>query len=250
MRGTVSVAALLLLTTAALPSESPSDLFVDGNRAYREERFAEAVALYEQARACGVEGGALYYNLGNAYFRTGDIGRAMANYERARRFIPRDADLRANLDFLKGRTLDRAMVPAEFPLLQLLGGLAAFLTWREWLILAEIGYAIFLLAAGAYLLRPSLRARTRAPLQAAAVLLVLLLLLFGRALQDQVYMRRASVLPGEIAVRSGPGTSFTEEFSLHQGTVLRMEREAEGWAFVSITPDLKGWLPSEALEEI
>ncbi|MBM3321202.1 MAG: tetratricopeptide repeat protein [Candidatus Eisenbacteria bacterium] len=250
MRGTVSAAALLLLASMALASENADALFVDGNKAYREERFAEAVALYERARAQGVAGGALYYNLGNAHFRTGDIGRARANYERARRFIPRDADLRANLDFLRGRMLDRAMVPAEFPLLQLLGGLAAFLTWREWLFLAEIGYALFLLAVGAHLLRPSLRARTRGPLQAGAVLLVLLLLLLGRALQDQVHTRRACVLPGEIAVRSGPGTSFTEEFSLHQGTVLRLEREAEGWAFVSITPDLKGWLPSDALEKI
>ncbi|MFH1681953.1 MAG: hypothetical protein ABIH26_15095 [Candidatus Eisenbacteria bacterium] len=251
-RAAVSIAFCALAAAGAFAraAESADSLLLAGNEAYREGSFAEAAALYEEVRSRGLAGGPLCYNLGNAYYRIGDIGRAMANYERARRFLPRDPDLRANLEFLRERTLDRAMVPAQFPLLQLFGGVAAFLTWREWLVLAEIGYGALLLIGGVFLLRPSLRLKTRTPLQAVTLLFAFLLLFLGRALQEQVYLRRGAVLPGEIPVRSGPGTAFTEEFGLHQGTVLRIDREADGWILVSVTPDLKGWLPSEALEEI
>src|SRR5262249_51298460 len=84
---------------AAAPAESPKTVFFRGNSLYSEERYAEAAAQYEQILNDGLASGNVYFNLGNAYFKAGDVGRAILAYERARRLIPGDPDLMANLGY-------------------------------------------------------------------------------------------------------------------------------------------------------
>src|SRR5207253_6786447 len=101
------IAASLLLITLArathamAPAETPNTIFFHANALYGEERWAEAAAEYERVLAAGWESGSLYFNLGNAWFRAGDIGRAVLDYERARRLLPRDPDLHANLSYAR-----------------------------------------------------------------------------------------------------------------------------------------------------
>ncbi|TMA39023.1 MAG: hypothetical protein E6J79_04720, partial [Deltaproteobacteria bacterium] len=104
------IAASLLLITLArathamAPAETPNTIFFHANALYGEERWAEAAAEYERVLAVGWESGNLYFNLGNAWFRAGDVGRAVLDYERARRLIPRDPDLHANLSYARELT--------------------------------------------------------------------------------------------------------------------------------------------------
>ena len=86
------------------------------NQLYENGRFQEASQTYQQLVDLGVEHENLFYNLGNAYYKSGDLGRAVLNYERARRMAPRDADIRANLDFARSLALDRYESEATSPL--------------------------------------------------------------------------------------------------------------------------------------
>ena len=101
------IAASLLLITLArtthamAPAETPNTIFFHANALYGEERWAEAAAEYERVLAAGWESGNLYFNLGNAWFRAGDVGRAVLDYERARRLLPRDPDVQANLSYAR-----------------------------------------------------------------------------------------------------------------------------------------------------
>lgn len=250
-RGILGAVSLLLFAASSpLPAADADSLFREGAEAYREGRFRDAALRFEEIRESGLENGPLLYNLGTAYFKFDDLGRSMANYRRALRYMPRDPDLRANLEYVGSRTLDRSIGDRRFPLLHLLGEAAGRLTWREWLVLAEGVYALLLVALSLVILLPRIRERLETPLQILGLLLILLLLLLARSYHDQEWVRRGTVLPGEIAVRSGPGERFTEEFLLHPGTVVRMHREAEGWFLVEVTPDLRGWIPGDAIEEI
>lgn len=74
-------------------------LFYQGNTHYSEEKFDQAIADYEGALTLGLESGPLYYNLGNAYFKAGSLGKAILNYLRAQRLMPADADLKSNLRY-------------------------------------------------------------------------------------------------------------------------------------------------------
>ena len=93
---------------AGLGAETPTaeELFLDANRAYQEGRFQDAINGYLRLIADGYKNGHLYYNLGNAYFRTNQLGRAILYYERAHLQMPRDADLSFNLRYALDRTQD------------------------------------------------------------------------------------------------------------------------------------------------
>ncbi|MFH1277540.1 MAG: hypothetical protein ABIK65_04070 [Candidatus Eisenbacteria bacterium] len=244
-----AVVALASAPAAPMAAADLDSLFREGTAAYREGRFRDAVLCFEGIRSSGVENGPLLYDLGTAYFKVDDLGRSMANLHRALRYMPRDPDLRANLEYVESRTLDRSMGDSRFPLLRLLDDAAGRLTWREWLLFAEIVYGLFVAALALRLLRPRIRKRLATPTQVLGTLLPLLLLLLARSYHDQEWVRRGAVVPGEIAARSGPGERFTEEFLLHPGTVVRMNRDAEGWVLVEVTPDLRGWVPRNSLEE-
>ena len=99
-------AALLLVACGSAPFAAQEAFFEEGNRLYQEGDFAGAVELYERILESGVESGELHYNLGNAWFRLGEIGPAVLHYERARRMMPRDDDLRANLELARSLTVD------------------------------------------------------------------------------------------------------------------------------------------------
>ena len=85
----------------ALDEKDPGILFSDAVKAYHAAKYNDAVALNEAVLAKGFSSAALYYNLGNAYFKTGRLGKAVVNYQRAMRLTPRDGDLRANLSFAR-----------------------------------------------------------------------------------------------------------------------------------------------------
>jgi tetratricopeptide (TPR) repeat protein len=97
---------MLATGTLAAGGDGPSALFIRANGLYGDGKYAEAATAYEQILAQGIESGAVQYNLGNAYLKAGDVGRAVLAYERARRLIPGDPDLAANLGFARESARD------------------------------------------------------------------------------------------------------------------------------------------------
>jgi tetratricopeptide (TPR) repeat protein len=82
-------------------------LYNRAGRAYEAEQYEEAVALYEAIAKRRIRAGRVYYNLGNAYFKAGQLGKAILSYERARRLLPRDEDIEANLGFVRLLKVDK-----------------------------------------------------------------------------------------------------------------------------------------------
>ena len=99
----VSTAVVLLLVVGSVhaaepPPVSPQTTFFHANALYKDGQYTAAASDYEQLRNAGLESGNLYFNLGNAYFKAGQRGKAILNYERAHRLLPSDPDVEANLD--------------------------------------------------------------------------------------------------------------------------------------------------------
>ena len=101
---------VMLLHTAILLHSAPSlaqeSMFEDGNRQYQDGDYESALSSYLQVLEAGFESGALYYNIGNCYFKLGDLGRSILFYERALAENPRDDDARANLELAESLTAD------------------------------------------------------------------------------------------------------------------------------------------------
>ena len=76
------------------------------NQLYVSGHYGEAARIYEQELARGVQDSAIYFNLGNAYFQQGDMGRAVLNLQRAAELAPRDDDIQANLELARQQTTE------------------------------------------------------------------------------------------------------------------------------------------------
>lgn len=102
----------------------PEAVFKEANSAYQKGDFNKAAQLYQQLCDEGYLSGNLLYNLGNAYYKLGAKGRAVLNYERARRLIPGDADLKANLNYVLSGTQEGAS-DWKYDLLRFITGMAS-----------------------------------------------------------------------------------------------------------------------------
>ncbi len=253
----VSLAALgglaAVVGVALAQSPPPTDLMVEANVQYERGEFADAAQQYEALIDSGYEDATLYYNLGNAYFKNDDLGRAVLNYLRAEELSPRDTDIRANLDLARGRTVDRVESGGE----SLIASVSTVA--RRWVTVGEMGVLSLLLwvasaiAIGALIVWRAVPRRTAvrngAIVASAATLLSLLLLvsmLYANPNDDS-----AVVVESTVNVVSGPGEQYETEFTLHSGAQVRLVDSRQGWVRITLPgDDLQGWAPSNAVEAV
>jgi tetratricopeptide (TPR) repeat protein len=242
------IVALALAGGALAADESPRALFFRGNALYSEDRHADAAAAYRGVLAAGVESGAVHFNLGNAYFKAGDVGRAVLAYERARRLIPGDPDLRANLAYAAETSGDApepsVLTTLAFPLAQrfdteTLAWLAAGGWWVTWLAacLARLVPAV------GRLMRPI------AVLGALGVALGASSGLFRWWTLDRPTF--AVVLAeGDTPIRAEPSPTATTLFATKPGTVVTVSRSRDAWLQVVARDGRRGWMERARAETL
>lgn len=247
--------ALLLLVTSACGAQV-SDGTISGakmaaaNQLYETGRFAEAAVAYQGLVDAGAHDGRLYYNLGNAFFKAGDLGRAVLNFRRAQRLFPWDADVTANLEFARDQAVDRFEVENEGAIVDLVRRLVGWTTLNEAAISALIVWvALCGLGTGAVLWRK----KQRLLLYVAgifALLLLLGLLSIGIKVLDEQGKPPAVIVAEEVALHSGPGEDYLTEFTLHAGAEVRVLDRRGDWIRVALPGALQGWAPGHAVIEL
>lgn len=220
------------------------DTFRRANQDYFRGDFAAAAGGYRRVVDLGVASADVYYNLGNAELRAGRIGPAIWSYERARALAPGDDDVVWNLAAARRqaetRWRDRLRGESVEP-------------WWARLVMVAFGPAVPPAFAGAWcgvfaalLLRRVSRGMVRAGLAVAAGLLgvaalVLGLVWGGRAMHDRL-VRRAIVLPDEVAAAEGPDERARVTFRVHGGLDVRIVDRDGPWLRVRLPNGLEGWV--------
>lgn len=238
--------AVIAAGVAGALGEDPEASFFAGNHAYADERFDEAVALYEAVLAGGAESGALHFNLGNAHFKHGDVAAALASYLRAERLLPRDPDVAANLSFARD-SLEVAGERAPF-WQRALFALAHRASEAELALACSVLWWLLCGGVAAALAVPRLREPLRWPARVAAVLLIV-----GAA--NLAYRHQMLELRGEAvvtaaegaAVRFEPSADGTEHFRAPAGTRLSISEQREGWVQVARRDGRRGWVVAAAV---
>jgi tetratricopeptide (TPR) repeat protein len=235
---------------AAAEYAPPAELIARGHAAYEAGHFADAVAAYSQAERAGVRNGPLYYDLGNAYFKNNELGEAIAAYRRAEMLSPRDPLVHANLEFALARREDKAIQARTLPLVD--GVVKAFrsLSLNEWILSAALLYVVVCGLWIAGTLGRSRGAAWRWSLRVGAGLLALSLVTVGFKAHVTRGIKRGVVSVSKVDVTSGPGRTYTVEFSLHEGAELRIEERRPEWVRVSVSEKLRGWVPAASVVQI
>ena len=243
---------LLLFFSVSLSAQSSSELFEQGNKAYNAEQYQSAVDSYEAILQGGEESFEVYYNLGNAYFRIGELGQAILNYERAARLKPNNSDVQENLEFCYARTEDKIESMPQFFVVRWWNGINQSMTPRGWMWLALVVLLLTAVVLSYFFLSKSYTSRKRG-LIATFVMVFLLLLVVANATYSMVgasKSREAIVTVPLTVVKSSPSDSSVDKFLLHEGTKVRLRDEMEGWIKISIADGNNGWMPSEDLTKI
>ena len=241
---------VVLLLQVAI--ESPQEAFARAEVHYQEQRFDDAIAAYEAMRAQSIEDGVLYYNLGNAYFKAGQIGLAVLNYERALELMPGDRETRTNLTFAN-ELIAGDVEPAPLPLVirwlvQLYqrvrpDTLARVLSLS--FVLAGVLLTIFLYDAW-----PSWRNAATAALVLCGLASLLSGVTLATKLNQAANRVEAIVLTENAYVRSGPGEGSPRLAEVHEGLKVRVIGEREEWFQVTLANGLAGWIRRSEMEKI
>ena len=228
---------------------TPQTVFFHANTLYTQGQYTAATEAYEAVLQSGFASGNVYFNLGNAYFRNGQAGKAILNYERARRFLPSDTDLGANLQFARLLTGAKG---CQLPLWNRLAfPLAHTLATDSFLWFTSIAYTLLFVILAVYYLLP-LRPQwlLYAGWGLAVLLFVMTTSLIQQARTDDL-QRKAVVLAKEDSpVRFEPADNGTVHFSVTQGTLIQILDIREDWWQVARCDGQRGWIEKDVLEEL
>ena len=249
---TIGIMALMVSTVFFAAPEmghcqsEEGHLFYDGIDAYHEGRYADAADLLERIVKKGVNNPGLYYNIGNAYLKAGQVGPAILWYERAKKELPFDPDLKFNLAYAEALVTDKVDPSFEF--------FNALFFWQDDLPTELLKYtavslsALFFLYAGFRTVRRK-KVLTVAGSIGCAVWIVVGMMAFY-ATYHSVAHRRAVILSSEASVRSGTSSNATELFVLHAGTRVKVETVREGYLKIFFSKGKIGWVSRDDAEII
>ena len=217
--------------------------FQHAEAAYREGHFAAALGEYENLLSDYPNNPYLYYNIGNCYFKMDSKGLAVANYYRAFRLAPRDADIRHNLSLALAESGER-LVPQGVP--EILHTAFFWLTDVELRGALYIAWWLFCSTALFWLLK-------RKYGKVVFAIAVLLVLAGGwYALRYQADHAVLAVVASPVAeLRSGPGTNFPASANIAQGHLVTLQDSRDDWQQVIVkSQGIEGWMNAADLEKI
>ena len=236
--------ALCLLAAAQLlacSGDASESQFEEANRLYGTGKFAEAASLYQAAATNGVSAN-LLFNIGNAHYKAGRLGRAMAAYHRSLRLDPRNPETQANLRFA------REQANTQPPTLTLRQRWLRNLSLGEWTVLASAAITLFLLLLAARQLKPGAFEGNPSWIRLPGLGALAAALLLALAASDHFSDSRAFVIEAKVVVRNGPLEESPESFKATDGTELLVHDRKGDFLEVESLLGLKGWIHSDDVE--
>ena len=245
---------LISLTSYLLPltSHAAPVTKAQADSAYARENYQQAITDYETLLKGGVSAD-LYYNLGNAYYRTDNITKAVLNYERALLLSPGDADIRFNLQMARSKTIDKITPESEMFFVTWYHSLVNIMSVDAWARTALIALAIAIILALAYLFSERMWLRKLGFFGALFLLVVFLLSnIFAFQQKRKLTHRTGAIIMSSAAtIKSTPSKNGTDLFILHEGTKVTVTDDSmKGWKEIRVDDGKEGWVEDKQIEVI
>ncbi|MDX1940653.1 MAG: tetratricopeptide repeat protein [Saprospiraceae bacterium] len=248
----LAISIIVLLGTIAWATTPPSQQLQDANAAYRAGDFAKACAQYDSLIKQGYHSEALYYNLGNSYYRTGKLGKAILFYQRALLLDPNDADTQHNLQVVQSHLQNDIEALSPFFLTKWFNNLSLELSTNTWSILALMSLWLGIVGLAFWLLGKVRRIKKNGFI--AGVLLILLsfiaFAIAGHRARLENDSQRAVVLQPKASLHSSPDAQSAVIIEIYEGITLDLLDKIGDWYKVSLPNGEEGWLLKGSFERI
>lgn len=243
---------VLLLFVVMLPQQMNAVTKENADNEYLKGNYSQAIKDYEDLLQTGVSA-EIYYNLGNAYYRSDNITKAVLNYERALLLSPGDEDIRFNLQMARSKTIDKIQPESSMFFVTWYRSLVNMMSVDAWAYFAIISLLLVIMLVLTYLFSDKIWARKVGFF--GGVLFVFLFVISNIfAFQQRSQLRNrngAIILAPSVNVKRTPAASASDAFVLHEGTRVNItDRSMNGWYGIRLDDSREGWIERSNAEEI
>lgn len=245
--------------SSATTAVNGAELAQRGDSAYAADNFVLAEQLYTEAMKAEGTSSVLFYNLGNAYYRQGNLGKAIVNYERALKLDPTNDDARTNLEFVKTKITDRQIDSGSI-MTTLRDSVVEFFHADTWAWISVVLFALFLAGVATYLFSSVVLVKKISFFGGIVVFLLCVgavIVSFAAANRTETD-RWAIILPPSAQLSTTPREARTqteEAFLLHEGTKVEIVDSVAGssegkWYEVKVGHGERAWIKASEVERI
>lgn len=243
---------ILLLLAPNAENDQVTYLFAQGNEAFQKGDYQKAIEHYTATISLGYESAPLYYNLGNAYFKTNQIGKCILYYERAHKLAPRDSDILFNLQLLQLYVVDKIEKPPPFFLSSWWKTFSGIVSMQQ---LARVTLFFYVLLMSLLIIRILSKKRVllsfaRALFIPAIIFFIISGLLFVLSLNRDIKIKEGVIMVQKVDVKSSPADDATDVFALHEGLKVRITAESGDYVRIVLPDGKVGWVSSNTIERI
>ncbi|WP_086475719.1 MULTISPECIES: SH3 domain-containing protein [Arenibacter] len=248
----IRVLTVLFFLLGTLGYSQNQELFEKATSFYNEGEYQKAADNYLQILENGEHSAALYFNLGNTYYKLNDIAPSIYYYEKALLLKPGDQDILNNLSFARNMTMDAIEPLPKTTLAKFYDTVTSYLTYDQW---AYTAVAFMFLFVGFYIAFYFFRFSSQKRIAFITSLSFLVLTLSSATLAYLQYNnyhadRPAIIFVEQAPIKSEPNNRSQAIFNLHAGTKVQVVEEMQGWKKIEIADGKTGWLVSDEIREL
>ena len=224
----------------------------EGDSAYMKNDYASAIQIYEALLNRG-EAADIYYNLGNSYYKAGDIAKAILNYERALLLQPGNGDIRANLEIARSKTVDKVEPVPEIFFVSWTKSLINSMSVDSWAVCGVVCFILLIVSLYIFIFSKQIVLKKAGFISGIVFLAVTILAnVFANQQKDELTNRNSAiVINPSVTVRSTPSESGTSLFILHEGHKVGVkDGSMKDWKEIRLEDGKVGWVPASAIEII
>ncbi|MBA4407166.1 hypothetical protein C0389_07830 [bacterium] len=242
----------ILFSFSKLAAQSPDELMKSANKYYQQGNYELAIEGYKKILGQGFESGATYYNLGNAYFKTGKLGYAIYSYEKGLKIEPNDEDLAYNLKIANSRTVDKISQLPKLFIVSWWEGLVTSLNISGWSLVVVIVFWILLASIAIYLFSRRTRLQRLSFLSSSislSVLIIAAVILFVRVNREAA-SDFGILLEQNYSVKVSPDIKSNDAFVIHEGIKFTIEDHVNDWSKIRLIDGKVGWIQKSIFGQI
>ena len=223
-----------------------------GDSAYIKEDYAAAIQIYEALLKNG-EAADVYYNLGNSYYKIGEIAKAVLNYERALLLQPGNGDIRANLEVARAKTIDKVEPVPEVFFVSWIKSLTNSMSVDAWATWGIVSFILLIVSLYFFIFSKQIMWKKIGFISGIIFLIITVCsnLFASQQKEHLVNRNEAIVMNPSVTVRSTPSESGTSLFILHEGRKVNVkDNSMKEWKEIRLEDGKVGWVPASAIEVI
>ncbi len=247
---------ILLLSTIVATADSKTHtvktLWDKAATQFAEQQYTDAIATYQEIVKLHGTSAALCYNIGNCYFKQGDLAEAILFYYRADRLDPNNENIEYNLEVAKGLTLNKIAEQPEFVLFSWLKGVANGLSTNGWAIISVIAFSVMMAMVVLFIIskRSNIRKITFTAGVFTLVLAIVSIICSSYIKHQLLRTDEGVIMESSVPVKSSPDSDGKDLFILGEGIKVTIEEQLGSWSNITISSGESGWVESSNISVI